>query len=117
MELLIIPIFVAVFWFVAIRPQQRQQRSHASFLRALGPGDEVVTASGLYGTVAEIDGDIVWLEVAQDLELKIDRTAIARSARPGPIDEDTADADADADAEPEAAAEAPPAGKPRGKRK
>ncbi len=85
-SLIILPLLFLVLYFVTIRPQQRQAREHSSFLSSLEPGSEVVTSTGLYGTVSEIDGNIVWLEVAQDLELKFDRSAIARAAQPAAVD-------------------------------
>lgn len=92
MGLLILPLFIAVFYLVAIRPQQKQAREHRDFLAGLEPGDEVVTAAGLYGRISEIEGAIVWLEVAQDLELKFAKDAIARSAVPAAADSVDADA-------------------------
>ena len=87
-SLIILIPFAALIYFMMIRPQQRQAREHAAFLKSLEPGSEVVTSSGLYGTVAEIDGTIIWLEVAQDLELKFDRSAISRPAAPAPVEAD-----------------------------
>ncbi len=92
-SLIILPLLFLVLYFVTIRPQQRQAREHSSFLASLEPGSEVVTSTGLYGTVSEIDGTIVWLEVAQDLELKFDRSAIARSAQPAAIVEASTEED------------------------
>ncbi len=63
---------------VMIRPQQKRMREHQSLIRSLEEGDLVVTASGVHGAVAEVEDAVIWLEVAPEVELKIDRTSIAR---------------------------------------
>ncbi|MFQ5556608.1 MAG: preprotein translocase subunit YajC [Acidimicrobiales bacterium] len=75
--LVMIVLFGAIYYFM-IRPQQRQMKEHQALLRSLEEGDEVVTSGGIHGAIAEIDGDIVWLEVAPDVELKVARAAISQ---------------------------------------
>ena len=72
--------FVAIFavmYFVMIRPQMRKQKEHRAMLDALGKGDEVVTAGGLLGRIAKMDENFVSLEVATNVEVRIQRSAIA----------------------------------------
>jgi preprotein translocase subunit YajC len=101
----IIIVFGAVYVFLVL-PQRRAQRAQKELLNKLTPGTEVVTTGGLHGTVTEIeDGDTVLLEVAEDTEVRVARTAIARTITPAtpppepagdsdPVDADARDTDA-----------------------
>ena len=68
----------AVFYFILIRPQQRQRRAQQELIRSVEVGDEVITSSGMFGRVVEVDDDAVVLEVAPDTRLRFVRGAIAR---------------------------------------
>ena len=73
--------FVAIFavmYFVMIRPQMRKQKEHRAMIDALAKGDEVVTAGGILGRVAKIDDNFVGLEVANNVEIRIQRSAIVQ---------------------------------------
>jgi preprotein translocase subunit YajC len=64
-------------WFVLIRPQRRRQVQTQSMLSSIKPGDEVVTAGGIYGTVAElVDDDDLLVEIAPGLKVRVARRAI-----------------------------------------
>ena len=68
----------AIFYFLLIRPQQKQKRERATMLSAVKPGDRVVTSSGLHGTVVKLSDHSVTLKVADQVRLEFDRTAIGR---------------------------------------
>jgi preprotein translocase subunit YajC len=73
--------FIAIFavmYFVMIRPQMRKQKEHRAMIDALAKGDEVVTAGGILGRVAKIDENFVGLEVANNVEVRIQRSAIVQ---------------------------------------
>lgn len=76
-------IFV-IFYFLLIRPQQRRQkqaqRDRDVMLKALRPGDKVVTTGGIYGTVVAVreKDDTVQLRIAQSVSIEAERSAIAR---------------------------------------
>lgn len=74
-----IPLIVVgvLMYAVLILPQQRRTREHKSLLASLEEGDEVLTSSGIYGFIAAIDGDVLWLEVAENTELKVSRSSVA----------------------------------------
>ena len=73
---LLIIAFVFLY-FVLVRPQRRRQTDTQRMLSALKPGDEVVTAGGIYGTVTELlDDDDVMVEIAPDLRVRVARRAI-----------------------------------------
>jgi len=77
MSFLIIIILFAVAWVVLILPKQRELKRHNAFVQSLDVGDEVMTGSGIYGTLVEVSEDMVLLQVAPGVEIKIARRAIA----------------------------------------
>ena len=68
----------AIFYFLLIRPQQKQKRERESMLSAVKPGDRVVMSSGLHGTVVKLSDHSVTLKVADQVRLEFDRVAIGR---------------------------------------
>ena len=68
----------AIFYFIVLRPQQRQKAERERMLSALKRGDRVVTTSGLHGTVTAIGDHTVTLRVGDQTKLEFDRTAIGR---------------------------------------
>jgi len=75
----------AIFYFLLIRPQQRQSKDRQAMLKSLKKGDEVVTSGGLHGKIMGLTETIVTLEVAdlsgQRIRLKYDRDNIARQEK------------------------------------
>ncbi len=69
-------------YFVMIRPQRQQQRRHTEMISALRPGDEVITAGGIYGEIKRLDEDRVALEVDDDVEIVVAKRAIASVVPP-----------------------------------
>lgn len=77
--LLNLPIFLALFllfYFGLINPQKKQAAKQAEFLSKLNRGDEVVTASGIIGTIRGLTDKVVTLEIAQGTEIKILRSQV-----------------------------------------
>jgi preprotein translocase subunit YajC len=77
-ELLVPIAILGVMWFVLLRPQQQRVKQHRNFVASVQVGDEVVTTSGLFGTVTALDDDRARLRVAPDVEVTIARLAIGR---------------------------------------
>ncbi len=73
--------FVAIFYFLIIRPGQKQEKARKAMLSALKKGDAVVTNSGIHGEVTAMTDTTVTIRVDQDVQLTFDRAAIARVAR------------------------------------
>jgi len=69
-------MLVAMYFFM-VRPQQRKAREHRALLESLDLGDEVITASGLYGMITDFDGGTVFIEISDGVEVKISRDTIA----------------------------------------
>ena len=61
-----------------IRPQRKQQKELEKFRSELKKGDKVITAGGIYGTVAEIEERTVLLKVDGDVKLRVDKTSIVK---------------------------------------
>jgi preprotein translocase subunit YajC len=70
-------VLLAVFWFMLIRPQRRRQLESQKLVNSLAVGKEVVTAGGLYGTIKALDDDEVRVEIADGVEVRIAKRAIA----------------------------------------
>lgn len=68
-----------VFYFLMWRPQAKRQQEHQSFLNALKSGDEVVSKGGIIGTVRNIDGNVVTIEVSKGTKIKLLKSQIAGS--------------------------------------
>jgi preprotein translocase subunit YajC len=75
--LLVIALLFVVFWFVLIRPQRNKAREQQELIRSLEPGDEIVTAGGLYGVITQVDGEVLHLEIAEGLVIRTARNAVA----------------------------------------
>ncbi|MEY2422599.1 MAG: preprotein translocase subunit YajC [Acidimicrobiaceae bacterium] len=73
-----LPLMFLVLWAIVIRPQQRRMRAHQALVSVLQEGDEVMTTSGILGTITAIDDEVLHLEVAPGIRLRIVRAAIAR---------------------------------------
>jgi preprotein translocase subunit YajC len=73
---LLILMFV-VFYFLLIRPQQKKQKEHQKLLQNLKKGDEIVTASGIFGKIAGLTDTVATIEIADKVRVKILRSQIA----------------------------------------
>jgi preprotein translocase subunit YajC len=72
------PVLVigAIFYFLLIRPQQRQAREHKALVDNLKTGDKVLTQGGIYGTVSALKGAIVQVKIAENVRVDVSRSAI-----------------------------------------
>jgi len=68
----------AIFYFLLIRPQQRERRKRDQLLGALKKGDRVVTTGGLHGTIVGLNEHSVILKIADQVKVEVDRTAVGR---------------------------------------
>ena len=76
--LVYLALLAIIFFFLVVRPQRRQMAARRALISAVEVGDEVITAGGIYGTVREIEDDVLQIEVAEGVVLTIAREAIAR---------------------------------------
>lgn len=77
MDFIVLIVFGLVMYLLLFLPQQRKARDHKRLLESLVEGDEVVTNSGIYGFVNAVDDDVVWLDVAEGIELRVAKNAVA----------------------------------------
>lgn len=68
----------AIFYFLMIRPQQKQQNLRKKMLTELKKGDQVVTVSGLHGKIVGIADQVLTVEIAENLKVKMEREAVSR---------------------------------------
>ena len=71
-------LMVGLLYMVMIRPQQRKARAARALQSAVERGDEIVTIGGIYGEVTEVDDETVVVEIADGVEVRFVRSAIAR---------------------------------------
>ena len=68
---------VAIFYFLVIGPANKQRRKTAEMLSALKKGDRVLTTGGIYGTVQSVEAETVYLKIADNVRVKVARSAIS----------------------------------------
>jgi preprotein translocase subunit YajC len=92
MDFVILIGFGLVMYLVLFLPQQRRAREHKQLLASLTEGDEVVTNSGIYGFVNAVEDDVIWLDVAEGVELRLSKSAVAsKIPQPSGQDEESND--------------------------
>ena len=84
-SLLPLVLMFVVLYFIMIRPQMKRQKEHKAMIEAIAKGDEVVTAGGLLGKVNKLGESFVGLEVAGNVEVQVQRTAITQVLPKGTI--------------------------------
>jgi preprotein translocase subunit YajC len=73
-----IVLFIGIFYFLLIRPGQKQRKQHQELVEAVRKGDEVMTAGGIYGTVTQLKDEYLMVEIAKKTEIKVSRNSIAK---------------------------------------
>jgi len=81
--LLVWVVIFAVFYVLLIRPQQTQQKRYREMLGRLKKGDRVLTKGGLYGVILEIKDNDLTLELAQNVRVRADRSAVQSLTKRG----------------------------------
>lgn len=72
-------IIIAIMYFMMIRPQRKRQKEIENFRNSLKPGMDVVTSGGIYGKIKEVDNGIVVLEVAHNVNVRVDISVVYAS--------------------------------------
>jgi preprotein translocase subunit YajC len=71
-------LMFVVLYFVMIRPQMKRQKEHKAMIEALAKGDEIVTAGGVAGKISKLGDSYIGLEVADGVEIQLQRSAISQ---------------------------------------
>ena len=77
--------FVLIFYFLLIRPQNKRRKEHQELVTSLSKGDEVVTAGGVVGTITKVEDDFVKVQVSDDVEMRIQKSAIGATLPKGTL--------------------------------
>jgi len=85
MSMLPLVLMFVVLYFVMIRPQMKKQKEHRAMIDALAKGDEVATVGGVLGKVSKLGDSYVSLEVANGVELQVQRSAVVQVLPKGSI--------------------------------
>jgi preprotein translocase subunit YajC len=97
-------VLLALMWFMLIRPQRRRQVEAQRMLQTIEVGKEIVTAGGVYGTITAVEDDEVRVRIAEGVEIRLAKRAVAgvisedEESEDDPEDEDDAEPDEDAPA-------------------
>jgi preprotein translocase subunit YajC len=75
-SLILLALIPLALYFFMIRPQRRRVRDQQALQRSIGVGDEVITTSGIFGFITGEEGDKFWLEIDDDVQIRIARAAI-----------------------------------------
>ncbi len=78
LSLLPLVLMFVVLYFIMIRPQMKRQKEHKAMVEALAKGDEVVTAGGLAGRISKLGDTYLGVEVANGVEVQVQRNAVAQ---------------------------------------
>lgn len=69
---------VAIFYFLLIRPQQKQQKQHQLMLSEIKKGDKVITSGGIHGLVANVKENIVSVKIADNVKIDVEKSTISK---------------------------------------
>lgn len=75
--ILIMIVFIALMYFMMIRPQQKRQKEHAQLVANLKVGDEVLTSGGILGVITGISDHYAVVKIADNTEIKIQKASVA----------------------------------------
>lgn len=78
LSLLPLVLMFVVLYFIMIRPQMKKQKEHKAMIDAIAKGDEVVIAGGVVGRVAKLGDSYLGVEVAQNVELQVQRGSVVQ---------------------------------------
>ena len=70
---------IAIIYLLIIRPQKKRQKQHDDLVNALSLGVEIVTIGGIHGEVSRIKDDTLWIKVSNNVEIEIEKSAVAKN--------------------------------------
>jgi preprotein translocase subunit YajC len=69
-------VFIAIFYFLLIRPQQKQRKQRNEMMSNLNVGDKIYTAGGILGTITMLKEETLWVKVADKVEIQILKSSV-----------------------------------------
>lgn len=84
MSFLPLLLIIVVFYFFMIRPQMKRQKEVRKFRESLAKGDKVVTTGGIYGKIIEVKETTIILEIAKEVQIKVDKNGIIKDMSDAP---------------------------------
>lgn len=92
-SIIFIVLILVIFYVLFIVPQRRQQKNRQTMVNKLGPGAKVLTSGGIYGEIVSVEGDVLLVRIAEDVEIELDQRAIIRVVAEAPLTDITEDED------------------------
>ncbi|GGY34383.1 preprotein translocase subunit YajC [Bacterioplanes sanyensis] len=86
-QLIFLGGFLLIFYFLLWRPQSKRQKEHKALIGGLEKGDEVITAGGMLGKIVKVTDDFVVIEVADNVQLPVQKVAVTASLPKGTLKE------------------------------
>ena len=81
--LILMVVIFAIFYFIVLMPARKQQKKKEAMIAALKKGDRVVTTGGIYGTVAAVEDQALLVKVADNVKIRIAKSAVAAQVGEG----------------------------------
>jgi preprotein translocase subunit YajC len=72
---------ILIFYFMILRPQKKREDEHKKLMASLKKGDKIVMASGIHGSVSEVDDDVLLVQIADNVRVRVNRAAVASVVR------------------------------------
>ncbi|WP_111496418.1 MULTISPECIES: preprotein translocase subunit YajC [Marinobacter] len=77
--------FILIFYLLIWRPQSKRAKEHKALMAGLDKGDEVVTSGGMAGRITKVTDDFIVIEVADNVEVKVQKVAVATALPKGTL--------------------------------
>ncbi len=87
-SILLLVVFIAIFYFLMIRPQMKRSKEHRNLMSNLDKGDEVVTNGGILGKIARVGDQFIELEIADKVIMKVQKQAVTNVLPKGSVKAD-----------------------------
>ncbi len=84
-EFILLIGFVAIFYFLIWRPQSKRQKEHRELVGSLSKGDEIVTNGGIMGQITQVRDDLIVVEVADKVEVRLQKSAVSATLPKGTL--------------------------------
>jgi len=78
LSMLPLVLIFAAMYFLLLRPQRKRQKETAALQSSIAEGDEVILNSGMYGFVSAVEDDLLWIEIAEKVEVRVTKGSVAR---------------------------------------